>query len=342
MRSALLGMGVNKPTANIICSDEFDVKNQVHMFLERGDAARVRAEHASKILILENVVLLLVGLATVGVVTLYIITYIYSGLRLARYLFAWVPYTVFMSRHFVVRKTGRFMGSRLMEAFTILILALFVLLQVVHLALLPLLALGVYASQRSYRWEAKRRARLKREGEFLRALVGALSRRGLEAKAGVLRLAAGFGQLRVCDLACNPGIPAILERLSATMVGGDNRFVLRVFSRAIGALGYTPSWYRSAWALLRVYEKLRVELSQQAAKNTLVACVMFSVSSLSITLLSNTAFFRFSLGQGISLIPTIALDACYIGFSYIYPSETLYTALFFALLVGQVIMVYAI
>lgn len=337
LRGALIQMGVSGPTANVVCTGEFEVGGDAWVRLGQESLTQTRSRHASRLLVLENMVLLLVGLSTVGLLTFYIVAYVYSGQRVFGVLFGAVPYIVFLSRFLLVKRAGKTLEKRA-EVFSLVLFLFFLLLQTIHLALVALLAFGVFATYRVYRAEAKRRLALKRERRFLVGLTKALSRRGLEAKAAALRLAARFGQLRVRDMVRNPGLPNLLEHLSANMVGEDSGLVVRVFGRALGALGYTAPWYRSAWRLLAAYEKLRAELGQQLAKNTLVAAVMFSVGSLSITLLSNTTFFRFQ-GNG-ALVPTYALDAGFVGFSYTHSSGTLYLGLFFAILVGETVLAY--
>lgn len=342
LRAALLKMGVNRPTAEIICTGEFQVKRGFRLAMPDEGLAEVKGEHGSKMLVLENVVLLLTGLATVGIVVCYIVVYVYGGFGLTRLLFAAVPYTVFMARFFVVRRIGRFIESHRAELFSIALLALFILLKIVHLVLIPLLVLGFLAIHKVFREELKRKASLRREKGFLRALTRALTRQGLAAKAAALKLASDFGSLSIADVARNPSMPAILEHVGSKMRGSDNRFVVHVFGRALATLGYMPAWYRASGHLLGAYERLKVELGQQLAKNILVASVMFSVGSLSLTLLTGTAFFRFSSSPTFSTIPTLAIDVGYVGFSYIYGSETLYIGLFFAILLGEAILIYAI
>ncbi|PSO08475.1 hypothetical protein B9Q04_05380 [Candidatus Marsarchaeota G2 archaeon BE_D] len=344
LRGALVKMGVNRPTATVICEGLFDPKSgSGAAYLSSGDyKIRAKSEYASKMLILENVVLLISGLSTVGLLTCYIITYIYGGSRLATALFGVVPYTVFIARFFVSQRTGRFMRSRLAEAFSIALIALFLATNREHIALIPLLGFGMGSIYTLYTREIRRRGAERREKAFFVALMKALGNQGLAAKAKVVRLASEFGSLRVADLSYNPSVPSILEHISTKMVRSDHRVILGVFGKALSALGYRPSWFRASWSLLRVSERLESELSQQLAKNVLVASVMFSMSALSITLLTGTAFFKFSSGSLLGVLPTLSLDAGYLGFSYIYKSETLYEVLLLTLLVGELALRYSI
>jgi len=344
LRGALVKMGVNRPTATVICEGLFDPKSgSGAAYLSSGDyKIRAKSEYASKMLILENVVLLISGLSTVGLLTCYIITYIYGGSRLATALFGVVPYTVFIARFFVSQRTGRFMRSRLAEAFSIALIALFLATNREHIALIPLLGFGMGSTYTLYTREIRRRGAERREKAFFVALMKALGNQGLAAKAKVVRLTSEFGSLRVADLSYNPSVPSILEHISTKMVRSDHRVILGVFGKALSALGYRPSWFRASWSLLRVSERLESELSQQLAKNVLVASVMFSMSALSITLLTGTAFFKFSSGSLLGVLPTFSLDAGYLGFSYIYKSETLYEALLLTLLVGELALRYSI
>jgi len=344
LRGALVKMGVNRPTATVICEGLFDPKSgSGAAYLSSGDyKIRAKSEYASKMLILENVVLLISGLSTVGLLTCYIITYIYGGSRLATALFGVVPYTVFIARFFVSQRTGRFMRSRLAEAFSIALIALFLATNREHIALIPLLGFGMGSIYTLYTREIRRRGAERREKAFFVALMKALGNQGLAAKAKVVRLTSEFGSLRVADLSYNPSVPSILEHISTKMVRSDHRVILGVFGKALSALGYRPSWFRASWSLLRVSERLESELSQQLAKNVLVASVMFSMSALSITLLTGTAFFKFSSGSLLGVLPTLSLDAGYLGFSYIYKSETLYEVLLLTLLVGELALRYSI
>jgi len=344
LRGALVKMGVNRPTATVICEGLFDPKSgSGAAYLSSGDyKIRAKSEYASKMLILENVVLLISGLSTVGLLTCYIITYIYGGSRLATALFGVVPYTVFIARFFVSQRTGRFMRSRLAEAFSIALIALFLATNREHIALIPLLGFGMGSIYTLYTREIRRRGAERREKAFFVALMKALGNQGLAAKAKVVRLASEFGSLRVADLSYNPSVPSILEHISTKMVRSDHRVILGVFGKALSALGYRPSWFRASWSLLRVSERLESELSQQLAKNVLVASVMFSMSALSITLLTGTAFFKFSSGSLLGVLPTLSLNAGYLGFSYIYKSETLYEVLLLTLLVGELALRYSI
>lgn len=63
LRGALVKMGVNRPTATVICEGLFDPKSgSGAAYLSSGDyKIRAKSEYASKMLILENVVLLISG-----------------------------------------------------------------------------------------------------------------------------------------------------------------------------------------------------------------------------------------------------------------------------------------
>jgi len=344
LKGTLLKMGVSRPIVSVICGDEFEPGEGIRLsgYGRGGYLARAKEEHASKILILENLVVLLSGLSTIGLLTSYIVSYVYGGLELEKALFVVIPYVVFSATLFAVRRLGKLFVSPLTEGFSLILLALFVLLQSAHFVLLPLIVLSAGATYITHKRETKSKAAEKREKRFLDELALALSRRGLAAKAGALKVACRFFSLKVSDLSYNPSIPSILGHLSARTVSKQNGIMLNVISRALAVLGYMPTWYKTSWSILRTYEKLGAEVSQQLAKNTLVTSVMFSVGSLSITLLTNTAFFKFPGIPSQAALPTLALDAGYIGFSYTNSSETLYLALFFVLLLGQTALRYAI
>ncbi|MEM0271038.1 MAG: hypothetical protein QW514_00625 [Thermoprotei archaeon] len=344
LRDALVKMGVNTPTATVICEGVFHQRRVGGAYYLSSGEYRIRAsnDYASKMLILENVVLLLSGLATVGLLTCYIVTYIYGGSRLATTLFVALPYTVLMARFFVTQRTGRFMRSRLAEPLGIALVALFLATNRVHIALIPLVGLGLGGIYIIYTREHRRKGAERKEKAFLAALMKALGGRGLAAKARIVRLASDFGPLSVSDLSNNPSVPKILEHLSTKMVREDNRVILGVFGRALSALGYRSSWFRASRSLLRASERLEAELGQQLAKNMLVVSVMFSVSALSITLLTGTAFFEFSSKALLGVLPTLSLDVGYLGFSYTYRSETLYVGLLYTLLIGELALRYAI
>jgi hypothetical protein len=346
LKHTLVKLGVNRPTATLICEDTFEPKGGVSTHVAESPidyALKTSGEYSSKMLILENVVLLLAGFSTVGLLTCYIITYIYADSKYTATLFAAIPFVVFVSRVFIVQKTGRFMGARFAELTTITLLALFLATQFAHYMLLALIAVGGASITWLHTKETKRRVQAKRENAFLQALIRGLSRRGLSAKASVLRALCNFYSLKAADLSLRPSLPGLLEYVSTKTIEKENRVVLQVFSKALSAVGYTPSWFKASWRLLRVSQRLANELNQQLAKNVLVTSVMFAVSALSITILTGTVFFNYSLhNTALNTVPTFTLDAGLVGFSYIYRSDTLYTGLVFTILLGELALKYAI
>jgi hypothetical protein len=329
LRKGLIKAGINKPTSDVICSGAFSVSSGVKQDGLNEGKYLVEAEtnYKSKELALENLLLLLAGLSTIGLLSSYVVTFIYGGEFVSKYLFLLICLAVYSSRFVMVKRVGRLIHQKRTEVFSIIMLWSIVAVALRNYLEPVFLIGGIAAVLMTWRATTKRRFIEKKEVNLFESLIGAFAERESAVAQKILFRLSRAGALKTSELVLNADVSELLLNASDKLTRNDLNITLRTIAIAVSAFGYRRAWTHSIILLRNTLEKLRIHFEQQIIKNEFMTTVMFVVSATSLSILTKTAFFSVSANPFINLTPLLALNCCLIGFSYIYASDRLFVSL---------------
>jgi hypothetical protein len=331
LRKGLVKAGINGPTAHVICSGEFVVLNGIKRVGEGKNKYLMEAEtnYKSKELVLENLLLLLAGLSTIGLLSSYVIAFIYGGELISKYLFLLICFIVYIFRYAMLKKIGRLIHGKQTEIFSIVILWSIVAVTLRNYLEPVFLIIGFVTLLITWRASAKRRVIQKKEESLFEGLIKAFTGSETAVTKKVLFRLSQAEALKASELVLNPDVSELLTNTSNKLSRSELSITLRTIAIAVSAFGYRHAWTHSVILLQNALERLHTRFEQQIIKNEFMTTLMFSVSATSLSILTKTAFFSLSTNPLTNLMPLLALNCCLMSFSYIYSSDRLFMGLCF-------------
>jgi hypothetical protein len=333
---AMKSSGINEPMARALTNGALELRHTRIELLGRNRYIIAESSRLATVaLLLENGVLLLAGLTTVGLLSGYIILMIYG--KSGGILLLLLPLVVFSLRPYFTARVGNLLRSKWTEGAIIAELIAVLSLEVepwsLDFALITIITITALSL-----WKNATRVHLERaESITFRSIMDALGSQSGITTTRIIASLSKARKLRVRDLSSAGGLPDIIRRAAASFRRPDYRDILITAASGQSVFGHSQVWIRSVRKMHYASEALRAKFGQQVMRNQFLTTALFLITGGSISMLLRTSLFG-AHGSAPPFLPQLSLDCSAIGFSFAYESDGLLVSTFALLILIEILV----
>jgi len=338
LKHVMTKIGINPQKVDIVIKGEFRVLRNSHtrVLINEYILSKLTSYKLQELL-LENGIILLIGMSTVGLLTSYIIGLLY-GKALLKSLFVALLLSVYVVRKYSITHLGNALNKKWVEACCYVFLVM-LLLNKLRFIRLILFVSGMLFISFCYKKHRLRKRNEKEEKELFNGLINSLGTNPFAFSKRILRAISQKGLVTASLFVENPSSYEILKNISMRFSNPDFGETLKAISISVSLIGYNPKWASYVIKIRKSLENAKTKVKHQLAKVQLMSSLMFLITGVSLSILSTNPIF--SLNSLVSsIVPILYFDSCFLAFSFIYSSELTFSTLFFCTIFSEIVLLF--
>lgn len=328
LHSALVQAGISEVSATSIARGWFDPDyTRAHRLKRRDFVLANSLTSNSKEFILENIVPLVGGFSSIGLLSSYVVTGLFEGSRGLSTILSLICMASYVCSMYTSKKVGKFRKPIMIELAGIALL-------VVSQAGLgrsiqeAIIALGLILLFYFVKVSETVRLRTKSERKVVDSIVDSLIGDPSGTAQRVVRSLSGRG-LTVGQMVSGKGLPGLIGLMTKTCSTPDLTELIHTVVTALAVLGEREEWVKAISIIKGASERTTAHLFQLFSKAEMQVSIMFGVAAFGASVLGGVLLpgARVPSYGSTGLSPVVAINCCFIFSSYLYRSSARYYVL---------------